>query len=154
MLVFGPTWRGLMTSNERSGVVRIVILLMTIGVLAVPALTSAQSIAGLVRDESGALLPGVTVEATSPVLIERARVAVTDSRGQYQIIDLRPGVYVISFSLTGFTTVRRQTVEVSGSGVTTVNADLRVGSLQETVTVTSDTPIVDVQTSTSREVVL
>ena len=143
-----------MTGNERSGVIRIVTLLMTIGVLAVPALTSAQSIAGLVRDESGALLPGVTVEATSPVLIERSRVAVTDSRGQYQIIDLRPGVYVINFTLTGFTTVRRQAVEVSGAGVTTVNADMRVGSLQETVTVDSAAPIVDVQTSTSREVVL
>jgi hypothetical protein len=80
-----------MVSKKRFGEISIIILLMTISGLALPALASAQSIAGLVRDETGAVLPGVTVEARSPVLIERARVVVTDSRGQYQIIDLRPG---------------------------------------------------------------
>ena len=143
-----------MVSKERFGEISIIILLMTISGLALPALASAQSIAGLVRDETGAVLPGVTVEARSPVLIERARVVVTDSRGQYQIIDLRPGAYVVSFSLPGFTTVRRESVEVRGGGVTAVNADMRVSSVQETITVASDTPVVDVQTSTTREVVL
>ena len=119
-----------------------------------PAVVQAQSVAGVVRDQSGGLLPGVTVEASSPALIERTRAVVTDERGQYQIIDLRPGSYVVTFSLPGFTTVRREAVEVTGGGVTTVNADLRVGSVQESISVTGVTPVVDVQTSTTREVVL
>ena len=118
-----------MTRFQRLTAIRIAILL-ALGVLGVPAVTSAQSIAGLVRDETGALMPGVTVEARSPALIERTRTAVTDSRGQYQIIDLRPGAYVVSFTLPGFTTVRREAVDVSGGGVTTVNADLKVSQGQ------------------------
>src|SRR5688500_2921791 len=119
-----------------------------------PALAGAQSLAGTVKDSSGALLPGVTVEAASPALIERSRAVVTDERGQYQIVDLRPGAYTVKFTLPGFATVERDRVEVTGSGVTTVNADMRVGDLQETITVTGATPVVDVQTSTSREQVL
>jgi hypothetical protein len=122
--------------------------------LSLPALAGAQSLAGTVRDTSGAILPGVTVEASSPALIERARSAVTDGNGQYQIIDLRPGSYAVTFSLPGFTTIARKDVEVSGSGVTTINAEMRVSGLQETITVTGESPVVDVQTSTSREQVL
>ena len=122
--------------------------------LAVSATAHAQSVAGTVRDTSGAVLPGVSVEAASPALIERSRSVVTDANGQYQIIDLRPGAYTITFTLQGFTTVIRQDVTVTGSGVTTINGDMRLGGLQETITVTGDSPVVDVQTSTSREQVL
>ncbi len=122
--------------------------------LMLPALAHAQSIAGIVRDASGAVLPGVTVEAASAALIEKTRSAVTDDRGQYQIIDLRPGSYKVTFSLAGFATVAREAIEVAGGGVTTVNADMRVGQIQETITVSGQAPVVDVQTSTSREQVL
>src|SRR5687767_3688447 len=122
--------------------------------LAVSVTADAQSVSGTVRDTSGAVLPGVAVEAASPALIERSRSVVTDANGQYQIIDLRPGPYTITFALQGFTTVIRQEVQLTGGGVTTINADMRVGGLQETVTVTGDSPVVDVQTSTSREQVL
>ena len=122
--------------------------------LGLPAVARAQSLAGTVRDTSGGVLPGVSVEAASPALIERSRSVVTDANGQYQIIDLRPGSYAISFTLPGFTTVVRPDVEVTGGGVTTINAEMRVSGLQETITVTGASPVVDVQTSTSREQVL
>ena len=126
-----------------------------VGLLLLPALAHAQAtLAGVVRDTSGAVLPGVTVEATSPALIERTRSTVTDANGQYQIVDLRPGAYALKFSLPGFTTVEREGVTVTGGGVITINADLRVGALQETIVVTGDTPVVDVQTSTRRQQVL
>ena len=101
------------------------------------------SIAGVVRDSSGAVLPGVTVEASSPALIEKARTAVTDSQGQYRVIDLRPGVYAVTFTLAGFSTVRREGIELTTGFTANVNADLRVGALEETVTVTGESPIVD-----------
>jgi hypothetical protein len=123
-------------------------------VLLAPVIATAQSLAGIVKDTSGAVLPGVTVEASSPALIERTRSTVTDDRGQYQIVDLRPGTYVVTFSLAGFATVQRQALELSGGGVTTVNADLRVSGVQETITVSGAAPVVDVQTSTRRETVL
>lgn len=119
-----------------------------------PAAATAQSVAGVVKDTSGALLPGVTVEVKSPALIERSRTVVTDERGQYQVVDLRPGVYAVTFTLPGFTGVERAGVDVTGGGVTTINAELKVGNVQETVTVSGVTPVVDVQTSTSREQVL
>jgi hypothetical protein len=99
-------------------------------------------------------LPGVSVEAASPALIEKARTTVTDGSGQYRITDLRPGVYELTFTLQGFTTVRRQAVEISGASVVTINADLRVGGLQETITVTGETPVVDVQTAAKRQTVM
>ena len=99
-------------------------------------------------------MPGVSVEAASSALIERTRSVVTDSNGQYQIIDLRPGTYTITFTLQGFSTVVRQELELTGGGVTTVNAEMRVGGIQETLTVTGGSPVVDIQTSTSREQVL
>ena len=114
--------------------------------LGIPAAALAQaSITGVVRDSSGAVLPGVTVEASSSALIEKVRTAVTDGTGQYRIIDLRPGTYVVTFVLTGFSTVRREGIELEGQLTASVNADLRLGSLEETITVTGESPIVDVQ---------
>ena len=111
-----------------------------------PSTTWAQaSIAGVVRDSSGSVLPGVTVEVSSPALIEKVRSALSDSTGQYRVIDLRPGTYSVVFTLPGFNQFRRDGIELTGALTATVNADLRVGDLQETVTVTGETPIVDVQ---------
>ena len=115
-------------------------------VLLLPSLAHAQaSIAGVVRDASGGVLPGVTVETTSPALIEKVRSATTDGTGQYRIIDLRPGTYSVTFTLPGFSTFKRDGIELTGSLTAQVNADLRVGSLEETITVTGETPVVDVQ---------
>jgi len=133
---------------------RLAATLVVVGSILIPTLAFSQTtLAGTVRDTSGAVLPGVTVEAASPALIEKVRSAATDSSGQYRITDLAPGTYTVTYSLTGFTKVVREGVSLSGSGVTTINADLRVGALQETITVTGETPIVDVQ-STRRETVI
>jgi hypothetical protein len=119
--------------------------------LAGPA--DAQSvITGVVRDTTGAVLPGATVEASSPALIEKVRSVVTDDAGQYRIIDLRPGAYVVTFSLLGFTTVKRDGIELPTTFTATINAELRVGSIEESVTVSGETPIVDVQTATTQQV--
>jgi len=129
-----------------------VAVLAAIG-LGTPISARAQaSIAGVVRDSSGAVLPGVTVEASSPALIEKTRSVVTDGTGQYKIIDLRPGTYVVTFTLSGFSTVRREGVELAGSFAATVNAELTVGAVAETVTVTSEAPIVDVQSAARQRV--
>ena len=118
------------------------------------AQASAQaSITGVVRDTSGAVLPGVTVEATSPALTEKIRTAVTDGSGQYRIVDLRVGTYAVTFSLPGFSVVRREGIELEGAFTATINVELRVGSLEETITVTGESPIVDVQ-STRRQQIL
>jgi hypothetical protein len=122
--------------------------------LVLPAAAFGQAaITGVVKDASGAVLPGVTVEAASPVLIERVRSVVSDDTGQYRIVDLRPGTYAVTFSLPGFSNFKREGVELSGDFVATVNADLRVGALQETVTVTGETPIVDVQSARVQTVI-
>ena len=104
----------------------------------VPTTASAQegaSIVGLVRDTTGAVMPGVTVEAASPALIEKVRSVVTDDAGRYAIVSLRPGTYVVTFTLPGFKTVRREGVLLEGAFAATVNGDLEVGALEETVTV-------------------
>ena len=122
--------------------------------LFLPSAAYAQAaITGVVRDASGAVLPGATVEAASPVLIEKVRSVSSDAAGQYRIVDLRPGVYSVTFSLPGFTTFKREGIELSGSFVATVNADLRVGALEETVTVTGESPIVDVQSARSQQII-
>lgn len=128
---------------------------MILGLLTLlPALSQAQgTIAGTVKDTSGAVLPGVTVEAASPALIERTRSAVTDGAGQYRIIDLRPGTYTVTFTLAGFNTFKRDGVELTGSFTATVNSELRVGELSETVTVTGVAATVDVQ-SVAKQAVL
>jgi hypothetical protein len=111
------------------------------------------SITGTVRDTSGAVLPGVTVEAASPALIEKVRTATTDGNGQYRIVDLRAGEYTVTFMLPGFTTVKRDGILLEGSFTAGVNAELRVGGVEETITVTQDSPIVDVQ-SVRRQMVM
>jgi hypothetical protein len=131
-----------------SWLARAVVALAVIALL--PTLAQAQTLAGTVRDTSGGVLPGVTVEAASPALIEKVRSTTTDGSGQYRITDLRPGLYTVTFTLPGFATFRRDEVTVSGAAVITINADLRAGGVQETITVTGETPVVDVQTSTSR----
>jgi hypothetical protein len=130
--------------------------LLCCAALLTPSALHAQaqaSITGTVRDTSGAVLPGVTIEATSPELIEKVRSAATDATGQYRIENLRPGLYTVSFTLTGFSTVRREGIEVTGSATFTINAELRVGTLEETITVTGESPIVDVQTARRESVV-
>ena len=129
--------------------------ILAICVLAVlfPGMAYAQaSIAGVVRDSSGAVLPGVTVEAASPALIEKVRTVVSDGAGQYRIIELRPGTYTVTFTLPGFNTVKREGIELSGTFVATVNVDLRVGALEETITVTGAAPVVDVQNARQQAV--
>ena len=121
-------------------------LLVFACLVVLPATAFAQaSITGVVKDASGAVLPGVTVEASSDVLIEKVRSAVTDGGGQYRIVDLRAGIYAVTFSLTGFSSVKREGIELTGSFTATVNADMKIGTLQETITVTGETPIVDTQ---------
>ena len=123
-------------------------------VLLLPATVLAQaSLTGTVRDASGAVLPGVTVEAASPALIEKVRTATTDGAGLYRIVDLRAGTYSLTFTLPGFITVKRDGIELTGSQVLTIPADLRVGGVEETITVTGESPVVDVQ-SARREVVI
>src|SRR5688500_3653797 len=129
-------------------------VLFVLGALLLPSAAMAQAtIAGVVSDSSGGVLPGVTVEASSPALTEKVRTVITDSSGQYRIVTLPPGRYNIKFSLTGFTIVQRDDVTVSGSGVIPINAELRVGTMQETITVSGESPLVDTQT-TRRETVI
>ncbi len=117
-------------------------------VVLIPTAASAQAvIAGTVRDTSGAVLPGVTVEAASPALIEKVRTSVSDSGGQYRVEDLRPGIYAVTFTLPGFSAFKREGVELTGTFTATINAEMRVGALEETVTVTGESPIVDVQSA-------
>src|SRR5262245_23433094 len=113
---------------------------------------STGSIAGVVRDATGAVLPGVTVEASSPALIEKVRTVVTDAQGNYKILELRPGTYAVAFSLTGFATIRREGVELTTGFTANVNADMKVGALEETITVTGASPIVDVQNTRTQKV--
>src|SRR5437867_1738578 len=125
----------------------------SLGVLAVallPLAAAAQSetsgaLAGVVKDTTGALLPGVTVEASSPALIEKVRTVVTDGQGNYQIVALRPGTYSVTFTLPGFAVVKREGLVLTSGFTANVNAELRVGNVSETVTVTGVTPVVDIQ---------
>src|SRR5436305_648596 len=127
-------------------------ILLFVGAVAglMPAAASAQSattgaIAGVVKDTTGAVLPGVTVEASSPALIEKVRAVVTDGQGRYQIVELRPGRYTVSFGLTGFSSVKREGLELNTGVTLPVNAELKVGSVEETITVSGASPVVDVQ---------
>src|SRR4030095_2856413 len=120
-----------------------VLVVACVGVLSTTAYAQSSSITGVVRDTSGAVLPGVTGEAASPELIEKVRSAVSDGTGTYRIIDLRPGTYSVTFTLTGFSTVKREGLVLPADFVSTVNAELAVGALQETVVVAGESPIVD-----------
>src|SRR6476661_9090160 len=118
-----------------------------------PHIAHAQSaIVGVVKDTSGAILPGVTVEASSDVLIEKTRSVTTDGNGQYKIVDLRPGQYVVTFSLTGFATIKRENVDLPANFTTAINADMKVGSLEESITVSASSPVVDVTTAAHAQV--
>jgi hypothetical protein len=129
-------------------------LLALVCSLFLPAVARAQnaSIAGVVRDASGAVLPGVTVEVSSPALIEKTRTAVTDGAGQYKITNLLPGLYTVTFTLSGFSTYKRDEIEVTGSQTISVNGDMKIGAVAETITVTGETPIVDVQSASVQKV--
>ena len=119
----------------------------------VPAPAIAQStLTGVVKDTSGAVLPGVTVEAASPVLIEKIRSSATDENGVYRLVDLRPGVYTLTFMLGGFSSVKREGLELPSDFTMTVNTELKVGALEETLTVTGVSPVVDVQSTTKSQV--
>ena len=114
--------------------------------------TSAASVSGVVTDSSGAVLPGVTVEATSPVLIEKSRTAVTDERGEYRIVELLPGTYTVTFTLPGFASFRREGLQLPPSFNATINAQMKIGALEESVTVSGASPLVDTQTVTRQTV--
>ncbi len=121
--------------------------------LLAPAAARAQSgIAGVVKDTSGGVIPGVTVEASSPVLIEKVRTVVTDDHGQYKILDLRPGTYSVVFTLPGFNTYKREGIELSADFTATVNSELSVGALEESVTVSGESPVVDVHNAVAQQV--
>jgi len=127
---------------------------LVVGLL-IPAGLSAQAlgtITGVIKDASDAVLPGVTVEASSPVLIEKTRRVVSEGNGQFSIVNLPPGTYNVSFSLTGFSTVNRESLVVSIGVTVTLNITMRVGSVAENVTVTSETPVVDLRSTTSTTV--
>src|SRR5438552_5564479 len=140
----GPIKGGLMRT------LRIAYLAAMFGVLVLPVPGSAQSglsgtIAGVVRDTTGAVLPGVTVEAASPALIEKVRSVSTDADGQYKIVELRPGTYMVTFTLAGFRVIRREGIELTTGFTANVNADMQVGQVEETITVSGSSPIVDTQ---------
>lgn len=126
--------------------------LLLLGGSKVAAQVGSGSIAGSVTDTTRAALPGVTVEVASPALIEKVRIAVTDGQGNYRITELRPGVYAVTFTLTGFRSVRREGIELNAGFTAPVNAELSPGAVAETITVTGATPIVDVQSPRTQRV--
>src|SRR5688572_13789839 len=138
------------------GIARVVVCTAAVWLLVPPA-ASAQvvnaTIAGVVRDSSGGVLPGVTVEVSSPALIEKVRSDVTDSNGQYRVTNLPPGTYTVRFSLAGFSSNVQEGLALTTGFTATISPDLRVGALQETVTVTGDTPVVDIESARQLRVV-
>src|SRR4030095_9495663 len=129
------------------------VVLLIVGVL-VPTVVFAQaSILGTVRDAAGALMPGVTVEASSPALIEKARSVVTNGAGQYSVEDLRPGTYRVTFTIPGLNTVVREGIVLTGRLNATVNADMKVGGVTETITVRGEAPGVDVTSARNQQVI-
>src|SRR5437762_8345493 len=127
---------------------RIVYFLLLSCFVFLPATVWAQAetgnLVGIVRDTSGAVLPGVSVEAASPALIEKVRATITDEQGRYRIGDLRPGTYTVTFTLPGFSTLKRESLELTTGFTATINAELKVGALDETITVSEQAPMVDV----------
>jgi len=128
-------------------------VLVVVGVLIAPATAAhAQTIAGIVRDTSAAVMPGVTVEAASPALIEKVRSVVTDGTGQYKIVSLSPGTYTVTFTLPGFGVFKREGIVLTTDFTATINAELKVGSLEESITVSGASPLVDTQSATKQTV--
>ena len=131
----------------------VLVLAALAGVLLRPIAASAQSaFSGSVKDTSGAILPGVTVEAASPALIEKVRSVVTDAQGRYTIVDLRPGIYTLTFTLTGFATLVRSGLELQSNVTLPLSVELKVGAIEETVTVSGASPLVDVQAASRSQV--
>jgi hypothetical protein len=129
------------------------IVLLTLPALAAAQAQNTASIAGSAKDATGAVLPGVSVEAASPALIEKSRTVVTDGEGNYKIVDLNPGNYTVTFSLQGFATVKREGIQLTSGFTAAVNAELKVGDVAETITVTGETPVVDVQNARLQNVI-
>ena len=138
---------------RRTLLVCVVVIAAVLLVATAASAQSGSSIAGVVKDTTGAVMPGVTVEASSPALIEKVRSAITDAAGQYKIVNLVPGTYTVTFTLTGFNTIRREGIELTAAFTANVNADLKVGSLEETITVSGQAPTVDVQNVTQQSVI-
>src|SRR5215510_8803191 len=133
---------------------RLLKVIVLTSLVLMPASAFAQaSIVGTVKDASGAVLPGVTVEASSPVLIEKTRSVISSGTGQFAIEDLRPGTYTVTFSLPGFTTVKREGIELTGKFIATVNADLKVGGVAETIIVSGEAPVVDVTSARTQQTI-
>src|SRR5205823_6848104 len=147
--------RGLRKEGHmRVGMSRLRLSCIVVGVLAFTAARAdAQgAIAGIARDTSGAVLPGVTVEAASPALIERTRTVVTDESGLYKIVELRPGTYAVTFSLEGFSSFKRDGVELPANFTATINAEMKVGSLEESITVSGQSPVVDLNNAAAQQI--
>ena len=139
-------------SREIARSMKAALVAMGLFVLVPTAVYAQSTLTGVVRDTSGAVLPGVTVEAASPALIEKTRTIVTDGSGAYRLVDLRPGIYTLTFSLEGFSSVKREGLELPSDFTMTVNSELKVGALEETLTVTGASPTVDVQSTTKSQV--
>tara|TARA_B100001123_G_scaffold449080_1_gene612881 strand:- start:27537 stop:30554 length:3018 start_codon:yes stop_codon:yes gene_type:complete len=120
--------------------------------MVVPSVVSAQQIGGTVTDSTGGVLPGVTVEARSPALIEGVRSAVTDGNGNYLIVALETGDYEVTYSLPGFGSVLREGIELSTGFTANIDIQLSVGDIEETITVSGATPVVDIQNVEQRAV--
>ena len=127
------------------------VAVLAVAALAIGQSAFAQAIAGVVRDASGGVMPGVTVEASSPALIEKTRTVVTDGEGQYKVINLSPGTYTVTFTLVGFNTVRREGIEITNDFTAGVNAEMKVGSIEETITVSGQSPLIDTQSVTQKK---
>ena len=129
----------------------------TLGVILFLGLSSGafaqSSIAGVVTDATAGILPGVTIEVSSPALIEQSRSVVSDSNGAYRVVDLRPGTYRVTFTLAGFNTFVREGIVLESDFTATVNAQMKVGGIEETITVSGASPVVDVHSTTSRTVI-
>src|SRR5579864_4926613 len=156
-VVFRRVWRrvsignGFLLGGHMKPARVVIVALAWLAVM--PSAALAQSaIAGVVKDASGAVMPGVTVEASSPALIEKSRTAVTDDHGQYKIVDLRPGTYTVVFTLPGFNTSKREGIELPANFTAPVNAELRIGAIEESVTVSALSPVVDVQQAVTQQV--
>ncbi len=138
--------------RSRRALVLIWAVLMVMGVLAPPALAQqAAAISGVVRDAEGLAVPGVTVEAASPALIEQTRTVFSDGEGRYTVVDLRPGTYSVTFTLPGFSTIRREGIVLNAGFTAQVSVTMNVGALEETITVTGAAPTVDTQTIRQQE---
>ena len=140
-------WRSAMSGRIVGGLAMFLLVAMASS-LAV-AQTGGSAIVGVVKDESGGALPGVTVTVDSPALIEKTKTAVTDATGRYQVLDLRIGTYAVTFTLEGFKTVRQEGIPLDAAFTATVNAVLPMGAVEEKVTVVAGAPLVDARSSVS-----